>query len=168
MRILLLLALFSCPTLRAADMPGEHADYLSPSGRVIARVGIAGPEASPSTRFRIRLVFETATKQRIGEIWTGLRHHWAVRWTAGDAFLVCGVNEETEGCPLEFYVYDFSEKGKGGYRRPTEEERKEVLQEYLRKYGAEPSQPKAPEPTPSAGTSAAEQPLAPAAFLAHL
>jgi hypothetical protein len=153
---------------RGADIPGEYTAYPSPSGRVIAKVGIAGAEASPSTRFRIRLVFDTITKERIGEVWTGLRQHWAATWFGDDVFVVCGINEEADGNPMEFYGYDFSAKGKGGGKVPTAAEREAVMLEYRRKYPGHAARPnQLPEPTTMAVTLRADARPAPAIVVAH-
>ena len=108
----------------------------------MARAGIAGAEASPGTRFRVRLVFETVTKKVLDEIWTGFVHHWAVTWSDDDIFLVCGINEEMDGLPFEFSAIDFTKKG-DGRREPTASERAKVLAEYRRKY---PNEEKGPNP----------------------
>jgi hypothetical protein len=142
-----ILAAVICLAARAQSSPGEYATFMSPSGQLVARAGIAGAEASPSTRFRVRFVFETATKKALGEIWTGYAHHWAATWSDDDVFLVCGINEETDGLPFEFGVIDFTKKG-DGRREPTASERAKVLAEYQRKYAHEKKEPnQSPEPT---------------------
>jgi hypothetical protein len=160
MKYLFLFALLSCLATQANSAPGEYTAYTSPSGRIIARAGIAGAEASPSVRFRLRLVFETATKEDLGEVWTGLRHRWAVTWSDDDVFLVCGINEEADGNPMEFSAENFTGKGKGAHRAPTSSERTKVLQEYRRKYPNKTDRLNQSPATPKSVTTAAGAPVA--------
>jgi len=169
MKPLLIFAVALSVAIHAHGAPGEYASFTSPSGRVIAKAGIAGAEASPSVRLRVRLVFETPAKQEITEIWTGLCHRWAVIWSSDDVFLACGINEETDGNPMEFYAFDFTIGKKEPRRAPTSTERMKVLQEYQKKYPEGTTVPNQTlEPTPGTVTPRADARVAPVPVVAHL
>jgi hypothetical protein len=147
------LLVYFATVLSALSTPGAPGDYVSivsPSGRIAAKIGIAGPEASPSVRMRVRVVFETSSAKALGEVWTGLKSRWVALWSDGDVLLVGGPNEEKDGSPMEYYRYDVANR-KGPDKAPSESERAKVQSEFERKYGpsSKKKRPnKAPEPTP--------------------
>lgn len=139
-KLLIILATLFGVSVQAQNPAGVYETFTSPSGQMVAKAGIAGAEASPSTRFRVRVVLETSAGKPRGEVWTGFVRHWAATWSDDDVFLICGINEETKGEPFEFEVLDFSKK-EVAHRQPTASERAKVLGEYRRKYANEEKRP---------------------------